>query len=202
MALPYALSFQGHDEKARLLANAEPMGWSPLQNVVVEAKREGDNIVIKGYGVGEKGIPLNQIAVAFLRLPSGTTYEPTMDEHLTEGAVSSAAKWHKTNLDPAGDGKRWGWTLWQINLQMEDVRHLINAEEEEAAEGQIVVIVKASTYHSLALYRCHRRPDGMYVQDKALIPRVLSFLQSMQKGKSRLVGRSGICEEWDSTDGA
>ncbi|KAJ9126139.1 hypothetical protein QFC24_002412 [Naganishia onofrii] len=150
---PSELPLPSDDEKARLLANAEPMGWSPLQSVVVEAKREAEKVVIKGYGLGEKGtfsfpsaaagIPLAQIAVTFLRLSSGTDYEPTMDEHFTERAASSAAKWHKTVLDPAGDGKRWGWTLWHVELEMEAVRQLIAAEGQEGKEGQIVVVVKA-----------------------------------------------------------
>jgi hypothetical protein len=72
-----------------------------------------------------------------------------MDEHFTERAASSAAKWHKTVLDPAGDGKRWGWTLWHVELEMEAVRQLIAAEGQEGKEGQIVVVVKASTYRSL-----------------------------------------------------
>ncbi|KAJ9118623.1 hypothetical protein QFC22_003843 [Naganishia vaughanmartiniae] len=125
------------------------MGWSPLQSVVVEAQRKGDRVMIKGYGLGEKGIPLAHIAVTFLRLPDGTKYQPTMDEHLTERAAIPSTKWFNMDLDPAREGKRWGWTLWHVDLGMEDVRSLIADEGKEGNEGQIVVVVKASTYRFL-----------------------------------------------------
>lgn len=58
------------EEKAELMAKTEPMNWSPLQCVITDAKlkiqdvgeggSEGNEggkakVVLKGYGLGEKG---------------------------------------------------------------------------------------------------------------------------------------------------
>ncbi|GHJ89320.1 hypothetical protein NliqN6_5722 [Naganishia liquefaciens] len=142
------------EEKAKLMAQTEPMNWSPLQCVITKAKMKvqevGDGgsegneggavkILLKGYGLGEKGVPLTEVDIFFLTLPSDQPYNPSLDEELTKQAAAKSGEAKRVKIASAAGKKNWGWNLWEAEVALDDLHAMTGG----VTQGQIVAVAKA-----------------------------------------------------------
>ncbi|KAI5450552.1 hypothetical protein NCC49_003007 [Naganishia albida] len=142
------------EEKSKLMAEAKPMNWSPLQCVITdvnlkiqdvgEGGSEGNEggkakVVLKGYGLGEKGVPLREIDITFLALPSDQPYDAAMDEKLTQEAAAKQERAKRVQLSFTGGHKNWGWSRWEAQVDLDELHQMTGGE----TKGQLVAVAKA-----------------------------------------------------------
>ena len=119
-------------------------------------------VLLKGYGLGEKGrsnpywtisvcrliltsftgVPLTEVDVVFLTLPSSQPYEPSLDEELTKQAAAKSDRSKRVKIASTGGKKNWGWILWEAEVALDGLHAMTGGE----TRGQIVAVAKASTY--------------------------------------------------------
>jgi hypothetical protein len=88
------------------------------------------------------GVPIAEIDITFLTLPSDEAYNPSLDEQLTlRAAESSSEHVRRIKISSPPGKKNWGWNLWEAEVSLGDLKGLVGGE----TRGQIVVVAKAST---------------------------------------------------------
>jgi hypothetical protein len=96
------------------------------------------------------GVPIAEIDITFLTLPSDEAYDPSLDEQLTLRAAESPSEHvRRIKISSPPGKKNWGWNLWQAEVSLGDLKGLIGGE----TKGQVVVVAKASTSSVIILER-------------------------------------------------
>lgn len=143
------------------------------------------------------GVPLTEVDVVFLTLPSDQPYDPSLDEELTKQAAAKSEQSRKIKIASATGKKNWGWNLWEAEVALDDLHKMMGGE----TRGQIVAVAKASTsfQEPSSARKCADCLNDLLLHCCECFG---SLIQSTRTGTSRLAGLTGICGESDSTDGA
>ena len=86
-------------------------------------------------------MPLTEVDIFFLTLPSDQPYNPSLDEELTKQAAAKSGEAKRVKIASAAGKKNWGWNLWEAEVALDDLHAMTGG----VTQGQIVAVAKAST---------------------------------------------------------
>lgn len=145
------------ENKDELMRRAEPMQWSPMQCSVGEARLLAgpscQRLRIKGFALGEKGVPIKEIQVNILPAPRTSDqsdnphHQADRDEEITCQAEEDDA-WISIPIEygpfagraaserPAAEArkwdgkKRWDWVLFDTELDLGSRRGRLDTDSQ------------------------------------------------------------------------
>lgn len=133
------------EHKDELMKKTEPMQWSPMQCSVGEATildtSNGRRLRVKGFALGERGVPIKEIQVTTLPVPRRADSSDTnhhnedrdeeitrraadLDEWLTipieygKAAGQAATRSFSSDTTSWDGKKRWDWVLFDAKLDV------------------------------------------------------------------------------------